>query len=749
MRNPSSILTKVSGRLFFAVMLMAAASVAYGQDCEGSVSAKSDSIWVQSLKEKLSLFIIPTPDSSLLKSKGIDTARVTGKLKQIKENYLSYFKKDSSGEKKAPLIYFQQGYIQYNMNYRSRIDTPFAETGIIQHLGMATGNFVIAGKLPVTVSYIERQSNSSLFRDFRDIRADINGPELQRYQAEQLRQRLVQQVTSLKDSTTLPAIRFQEMDKFNLDGLLRNPRIMELLIESKERIIHINEEPGSCRWKDSVLRYSKQFVGLYEEREQQLNAVNGKLDSLKTTYNNIQRKIQLITGLINRRFNTKEGVEEIYKVMKREGITVNGFGKFGGFLYSLRHLSLGRTIPDFSPLTVKNINVKGINAEFGNDWWYAAVTAGVVDFRIRDFVSGKQNQSPQSVYAVKAGIGSKEKTHLFFTGYKGRKQIYYMNSPSSEIAGAAAELQYAYNNNHIIKAEAAQSTVPLTDTSGKETTFKLKDKTGRAYHIEGRSYFPHTKSTIEGFYQNTGINFQSFNSYRVNAAAESWSLRYEQYLFNRLLRINAGMRKNDFTNPLISQNYSSNTVFKTLQATFKKRNWPSVSAGYIPSSQYVVIDSQVYESRYQTFTVNVNHYYKVGTARALTNTFYSRFYNSGSDSSFVYYNANYVSLYQQFQFLLNTSVLGITVTKNSQFTLNVYQVGAGTTLLRSFTVEGGAKINHLNKIITKAGLYAKMRTSLSWLGELSGWYEDGYLPGTGKSLVRNEQFNIGFTRRIK
>jgi hypothetical protein len=46
-------------------------------------------------------------------------------------------------------------------------------------------------------------------------------------------------------------------------------------------------------------------------------------------------------------------------------------------------------------------------------------------------------------------------------------------------------------------------------------------------------------------------------------------------------------------------------------------------------------------------------------------------------------------------------------------------------------------------------MYLRTSYQAAWLGQLSCWYDDSYLPGTGKSLLRNQQMNIGFTRRIK
>ena len=734
------------------LLLLFCYTTANAQECSGSMAVK-DSVWVQNAKSRMNLLNGNLPDTSLLNKRVSTDSLKTGLSKKadtLKSTIRNFFKKDSTKEEKDPLIYFQQGYVQYNMNYRARIDTPYAENNIIQHLAMVNGQFILAGALPVNVSYIERQSNSSLFMDYRDVRADIDGPAMQRLQKEKLRQHLLRQVQRLDDSTVLPALNANQVKKTNFGNLLNNPKLVELLIQSKENIINLDEHSGSCKWKDSIEQYSKKFIDLYETKEAEIRKLQSKIDSLKLLYAAGRKKMQMLQKIINGHFNTGESIGDIREYLRQAGLDDSRLPKYPGIFYSLQRLSIGRTMPGYSPLTVQNVNVKGINAEFGNGIWYAAFTAGIVDYRIRDFITSKTKQSPQYVYAVKGGWGKKEGNHLFVTGYKGKKQIYSLTDPSSPIAGVSAELQYVLGRNHRFSAEVAQSSVPAPSAAAeKKSVFTLRDLTGRAYHLEWNSYFPWIKAEIGGFYQKTGINFQSFNGYRTNAAAESWALKYNQYFFGRQLRIDAGVRKNDFTNPLIAQNYSSNTVFKTVQATFKRRKWPTVSVGYIPCSQYAVIDSQVYESRYQTLTFNANHIYNLGTVKAFTNAFYSKFYNSSSDSGFVFYNADYFSVNQRFVFGYYTSVHGASLTRNNQFHLAVYQEGLETIFFRKLQVELGVKVNVLNNDLTKAGPYSRLRLMVPWLGDLSAWYEDSYLPGIGKMLVRNQQANIGFSRRIK
>lgn len=718
--------------LFFNTTLQA--------QCATSVSGhNADSVWVESVKSKLSSFL------SLPPRPGTD---LNGHLEKLPDDTLRV--KDTIGNRKAPWVAFKQGYVQYNLNYRSYIDTPYAEKDIFQHMGTVNADFVVGAVLPVSVRYFERQSNSALFRDFRDVKVDINGPELRRLQAERLQSHLAKRISSQQEQVLKDQIAGSLKALGLVEGMLERPDLIELLVQSKERIIYIDEMEASCKWRDSVLVYARKYINVYDSTEKRVNGALRGIDSLKNEYLTIRRNIQDIRNLINGRAAGKEQFGSVRKAMKQYGLVGEMPGWLPGIAYSLRTLSLGRTVPDMSPLTVQNINVRGINAAFEGDYWYAAFTAGAVDVRMYDFNLSNVSRPRQFVYAAKGGIGKKNGKHFYVGAFKGKKQLHGMNGPALQISGLSVEAQYTFGSNHRIISEVAQSSSPIS-TSGQQKAagFYFRDNTSRSYYVQWNSYFPGAKARLEGMIQQAGINFQSFNSYRPNAATQSWRFKYEQYLLKQTVRIDIGLRKNEFSNPLIVQNYRANMVFKTIQAGFRKRNWPAVSLGYIPSSQYAIADSMVYESRYQTLTASGSHTYKVGIAGANTSIFLSKFYNTGSDSLFLYYKAHHLSFYQQFTFILHNAIMAANITKSPQFSLSVYQLGAGTVLAKTVQIEGGVKINNLNNEIMKTGMYAKASVVIPVLGSIRVWYEDGYLPGIRKQLVRNEQMNIGFTRYFK
>ena len=77
---------------------------------------------------------------------------------------------------------------------------------ISQHLVSASFNATLANSVPIGVTYFERQSNSSVFRDFRDIRIELNTQEFQRLQANKFRSYLTQAIGKFHDPITKPAM---------------------------------------------------------------------------------------------------------------------------------------------------------------------------------------------------------------------------------------------------------------------------------------------------------------------------------------------------------------------------------------------------------------------------------------------------------------------------------------------------------------------------------------------------------------
>lgn len=667
--------------------------------------------------------------------------------------WLASLKKTSIPFSSKPFLRIGSGYINYNWNYRSGIDTPIIEKNISQHLVSGSFNTTIANSIPLRVTYFERRSNSNIFRDFRDVRVELNTQEFQRMQADRFRKYLTGLGDKLRDPLAKPAMDASLKKITQINSWLNYSAVKKKFIDSKELLISPDLlDTASVAKKDSILHEAKEFITLYEKMELQQEKYEKLYDSLSQIYISSEKKVRQFQQLMNGNLSNPSTIHALEEMVQKYGLKDKRFKKLSVAVTSIRTLAVGKTIPNFSSLTLKNTNVRGLNFEYNRNNLYLALAAGSVDFRVRDFVYNGQRRVPQFVYAARIGYGVKERNNIIFTYFEGKKQIYsgVSGNKSQNIKGVSIATQLVLAKNHKINAEFAQSAAPSlfnTNGSNEKPSLNFRDKNKQAYSLQIRSYIPTTKTKFEGQYQHSGINFQNFSNYRVNASANSWYAKAEQYFWKRNLHIVAALRKNDFSNPLILQRYNANTIFKNFTATFRKRNLPVFTVGYMPSSQYTVIDSMVYENRYQVLNASVTHQYKLGTAQASSALMYNRFYNDAQDTSFVYYNANNFFFNQSIRFSLYTANISVAHTENGTYTLDVWDAGLVFRILKQNALGFGVKINHINSdTIPRVGFYGNARMTIPKVGELNVWLEKNYLPGLRHQMIRNEFYNIGFIR---
>ncbi|MBO9566688.1 MAG: hypothetical protein J7621_28200 [Niastella sp.] len=656
-----------------------------------------------------------------------------------------------------PLLAINGGYVSYQFNYRSAIDTPYVEKDIAQHNITGNLSLTVAGHLPVRLTFWSRQSNSRIFRDITDVQASFDGAAFRQQLQASLRQRLLAMAPSLHDSLTEKLYHLKRLKLDDLRAHLSTSFSPQSLVEANEilrvpRITWMPNLPDSVnsRREDTLKKGAGQLLDLYTKTKGEYDRVVKQVDSLKMLYEQnlgkVQRFKQLLTGKWDEPANSRGWTA---KLQEYGMSNVEVPAKYR-WLLGLRQFSVGRSVTNYSELTVKNTSVNGLNFEY-NSWYYLAVSAGVVDYRYRDFVINGANKKPQYLYLVRAGVGRLEKDYFILSAFRGEKQLFPSNGnrlSSITVTGFSAEGKMQVNRTSYITAEVAKSLAPdfRNNPSQGNTKFTLSDHTNQAYAIRAYSYIPATGTRVEGFYKHTGANFQSFSSFQTNAALESWTIKGEQGFFKRKLRIMASLRKNEFTNPFLPQDYKSNTVFKSLTATFKMRKWPVITLGYQPMSQLTALDSLVIENRFQVLNASAYHLYKINNLRMASTVVLNKFYNSASDTGFVYYNATNVFWAQQFFFKAFTTQIAVSYSSNSGYQLVVMDGGIQLNLTKLGSLGFGTKINVLNDNIVKAGGYLNATIRVYRQDFITLSYDRGYLPGFNKGLIRNEMGTVQFVK---
>jgi hypothetical protein len=649
------------------------------------------------------------------------------------------------------------GWVGYQFNYRSIIDTPFAEKDILQHQLLGQLRVTVAGNFPLQINYRIRKSNSQFFRDMADVQASFNAAEFRNNLQNAMRSRLLARVPQVKDSLLEKLYGLKQIDLTGLEHTLNNKFHPQKLIEANEtlRVPKLTWQidlPDSVNLKheDSLKKKAQAFLDQYAVTKKRYDSLSNQVDSLKELYTANLEKVNRYKQLVNGKWDELQTPRQWKNKMSEYGMDDVPIPKKYRWLLGIRHFSLGRSPVNHSELTAKNLSVNGVNFEY-NSWYYLAFTAGMVNYRFRDFVVNGYRKQPQYMYMMRAGIGRLEKNYFMLSAFRGQKQLFRsdVNGQSTiRITGISAESRWSLNRHTWLKAEVAKSMAPdfRVNPVNNNTKFNISDKDNRAMAIHLYSAIPLTGSRIEGFYKSTGANYQSFSHFTTNAAMESWYIKAEQNLFKRMLRLAGALRKNEFTNPFILQDYTSNTVFKSLTATVRMRKLPVVTIGYQPMSQYTKVDSQVIENRFQTLNATLYHYYTIKQLRLATTAMLNKFYNSARDTGFLYHNAVNSYIAQTFLFKSFTASIGASYTKNGYYTLQVLEGSITPNIPTLGTATVGIRINNLNRSAIKSGAYINMNCQVFKTDRLFISYEHGYLPGNNGRLVRNE---MGLVQYIK
>ncbi|HEU4469608.1 MAG TPA: hypothetical protein VFR58_00870, partial [Flavisolibacter sp.] len=448
-------------------------------------------------------------------------------------------------------IHFDGGFLSYQYSYRSAIDTPFRESAIGQHLLTGSMNLTVAGSIPLTITYFERQSNSRYFRDYRDLRVEFNPGAFQQLRARRLSDYVNHLSSQLKDPLDKTSLDYSNKQLHMLENWLNEDSLVNRLVRSRMKVLN-TDTSRQQHLSDSLYAEAVAFIAYYDTVQLKKERIRLYRDSLQQAVAVKEKRLHLLRKIVEGNLPEEAKQEALDKALADQGIETSKLRKLFNRLNSIQTLALGKVIPNHSELTLRNININGINFEY-NKKLYLAFSAGAIDYRARDFFNSGRNRSPQFVYLGRIGYGAKQGSHIYLTAFKGSKQLLNTaaNGNSLDIYGLSFEGQLAIGKHHRLLAELAQSAAPgLIASNGSQgkASFNLSDKGNKAYSVRLNSYFPRTKSRIEAFYRYRGLNFQSFSSYYNNASLNGWQFKADQYFWKRQLRLNLAFIRNDFEN---------------------------------------------------------------------------------------------------------------------------------------------------------------------------------------------------------
>lgn len=680
--------------------------------------------------------------------------------------------------KKPPFLSIH-GNVMYDYYYQSSTDTPYIEKDIHQHTVQTNMSVTVRDQYPLRFSFSTAQSNSRILRN-------ITGMKLG-YSANDLRHSILQKARRWDAGRT---VQWKELDFMKTDirklqdsllkmrGWFSSPSQIQRMIEARERELYGQKAPELPALPDKKLLPLKgrlpdiknkakdkadsavaPLLKEYALRKAQADSLEAKIALLESKYRTRMEKLgvqkESLVALLNRNASPAELINELGRLRVPDSVLPKGYKT----LLSIRSAGIGRSMVDYSELTARNISIVGANVEI-NPSWYAAVGIGAVDYRFRDYLVRSAGPR-QFIQIYRGGYGMKEGSHVYATYYTGRKQAYNFNLednpnvqvPDNRLMGVAVEGRWQLGKNYSVTGEIARSSLPEHARAKEGTNMagsmvKFSDHSSEAYALSAEGLLQATGTRMSGVVKRMGANFQSFSLYSTGSAQTAWMLKADQPFFKEQLTVSASVRKNVYSSMFENASFLSNTVFKSIQATFRRRNWPSVSVGYFPSSQLIKTGEHSFmENMFYTLVGTAHHYYRMDNVQMNTMLSATRFYNRQSDTAFVYFNSTNLTA-QQAVFLGKWHLNGIgSLISNQEYRIYGCEGSAMFKARSWLDVGAGIKYNYQTTYrIRQLGYSANLRVDIPYVGEIALMADEGFLPGTSKRLVPNKTGRATFTR---
>lgn len=682
--------------------------------------------------------------------------------------------------KPRPVPFLQvHGNVMYNVNYYSNIDTPYNERDIYQHTIQTYLDITVKGQYPMRVYLTNRFTNSKLFRNFSDLNFGYNNAEF----TQKIKADVRKQYLSSLPSLTAPDSLKNELDAAlkklrSLEAWIKNPGLLQKMVEAREKAMRDSltklsankpdtglnvQAPGYKGATDSVLSKlgvdTADIQARYTQRKQQVDSLQKRIIALQQMIKSTSRQSQEEVAKVCRDIEQAKNPSRLKEIMDDHHLSDSTLPKGYKTLMAIRSFGVGRTVVNYSELSAKNISVNGFQAEYNPDAYYAVAT-GSVDYRFRDFIVKNQGQSHQYLTVLRYGRGLKDGNNIIFTWFGGRRQLYNAGTvdsqqvqslsrsggvPSSALMGFTIEGTYKITDHISLTAEVAKSSYPsyARDSAGKNSLssqmFQMNNRHNEAYSLKADGFFPKTQTTVRGTLKRLGANFQSFSTFTDGSAQTAWSAGIQQPFFKRQLTLALSANTNDFSNPLIGSQYKSTTVFKSIQATWRRAKWPVVSLGYFPSSQITKLgDGQYRENLFYTLTGNVTHSWSYHQVMMNSVIVYTQFYNRSTDSGFVYFNTKNLLLSHSVFWQKLTMQTNASGAFNQDYRLYTLEGKGLYSLNRYLSLGAGMKYNYQTTFnIQQLGYSAEAMLQIPKFGQIQIAGEKGFIPGMNKQLVPN------------
>lgn len=729
----------------------------------------SDSIITAKITELKSIVSINVPITNDFKRGVFERIRKeTDKITSISD-YKSYLKSRHS-------ISLDGMEINYTYSFTYREDSSYVDNKLAQHFTYVKADMTILNTLPLTMTYMMRNSNSFFYKNYNDFQVSYNGnaARAKYVKLDEVKKQLLSSAFSKQKLFDVLDSQYQIVD--NIEKKLKNPYVQEYLQKAKSEVMSranikgvdvksVNIENKFASEKvDSLL---KNFCDTccFKEREKIISYLN-KLEEFELLYDSSVAKLQLYKKHIDsiiKIYRKYEGFHDNIRdgnydqLLQHSGIvdstqktissSLSTVSKGFAFLSGVKKFSFGRSVGNASALSFSGYSIKGIVAEYNKNNFYAYTAAGVIDNSLRLNKKFFQELDQRKIVMGRIGYGNIDKNIIIFSFWNGYNADRNSTAVNKITSGTSLQVKYDYFGKLYFIGEVAQS-------FGPKVNLKKIGNNSAAYSIQLNGRFYKQGLFFSGLYRSYGDGFSNFSTDRINNLKESWKVQADKKFFRNAVNVKLGIKKNFFeVNPMLAQTtLSSDNILKTASVSLKYKRLPQIMFAYQPVTQIISVDSVLTVLTVQTYTASLTHRFKAGTSMNNTSIVFNKVASEYQSNNFLLQSASMFSLQHQILFRKFSSMVNIDVVKNREILLTTLQGGHDYSPMSNFNIGLGYKVYAYSNALVhdnKVGFYNNLRYSIKNKYTLSINMERSFITTNQLNLVKYENYFITMNLKLK
>lgn len=678
------------------------------------------------------------------------------------------------------------GYISYTNNYQAFIDTPVSERNLMQQTVQGRLQGVFKERYPFNINFSYRFNNSSLFKDYFDLGLNYNAEDFKRLLLRAFRDQVNTRLSDYQREldSLLALVKPLTPDLTQKYMSLSMPNAPQVETERNERLFLRQQETKFDLYEDSLralsgrgerkgMNYFKSFQHKGDSSVSSIQSkipstkfdtasrLRGMVDTNKEKYDSLITKIEKLKKKIGAARDSIQSYKNLdYSKLAEENVfdTSNmrsaRLARIYKILLSVKTVSLGRTVVNYSDLTVRQLSLNGINLEV-NPGYYFAVTAGKIDFRFRDYIVRNASVKGQRFAMIRVGKGFIDKDHVVLSYFYGQRQSFnsilnaqsnQLIQPGNNLAGISLEAAKRIGSNGLLTMEIAKSSAPyyvldtLNGVKWMRGISNFSERHNEAYSLKYVQGFKKIDLTVQAGVKYLGAKYQSFSVINTGSYQIGWHFKVKQSFLKKRIQFQGSIQQNEYSNPFSILTYRSTNIVASAFASFRFKKLPFFSIGYYPTQQVLKLsDNSLSIHQYRTLMATAVKNFKIGKQFGTSMLMFNQFKGSSKDSGS--YLNDFSSVQWSNSVVLKKVMVGLNLSSqvSNRTAFNTVETECSYSPFQWLSFSSNLKLSVLqgSKSLYK-GYGGSINFKVGILGDVSVSFDWTYVPYMLNSIVKNE-----------